>query len=458
MTEDFHEQGGAATMDPSAVRRWLLSKYVMFQSGERRMLSRRRKAEKQRNSESRPHVVEYFHQVDDAYSHLAAQMLKRLTERYDVELQCYLVPGPSGKNVYDAELLLQLARHDSKLIAAQYGLTMPGTDEPPTPENTATALSILASLNKHDLTQQIADVSAAVWMGDVTRLDAIADDAGRASEAEVAARLREGKDRREALKHYSGAMFFYEGEWYWGVDRLHYLEARLAELGLDRFAGDEPLAPCPAVDPGDSTDCSELTLEFYPSIRSPYSAIVFDETIALAENAGVALKVRPVLPMVMRGVPATLEKGMYIFFDTAREARRRGVPYGRFFDPIGDPVRRCYSLYPWAESLGRGNALLSSFLRHAFVLGVNTNTDSGLQRVLESAGLDWGEAKTHIGNPDWQGLIEDNRLAMRERGLWGVPSYRLLLASGEPLLEVWGQDRLWLVAQEIRRFKGRSSS
>ncbi|MEM9690390.1 MAG: DsbA family protein [Pseudomonadota bacterium] len=344
------------------------------------------------------------------------------------------------------------------MIAAQYGLTMPGTDEPPTPEITATALSILASLNKHDLTQQIADVSAAVWMGDVARLDAIADDAGRASEAEVAARLREGKDRREALKHYSGAMFFYEGEWYWGVDRLHYLEARLAELGLDRFAGDEPLAPCPAVDLGDSTDCSELTLEFYPSIRSPYSAIVFNETIALSEKAGVALNVRPVLPMVMRGVPATLEKGMYIFFDTAREARRRGVPYGRFFDPIGDPVRRCYSLYPWAESLGRGNALLSSFLRHASVLGVNTNTDSGLQRVVESAGLDWGEAKTHIGNPDWQGLIEDNRLAMRERGLWGVPSYRLLLASGEPLLEVWGQDRLWLVAQEIRRFKGRSSS
>ncbi len=36
------------------------------------------------------------------------------------------------------------------------------------------------------------------------------------------------------LKHYSGAMFYYGQEWYWGVDRLHYLEQRLSELGVDR--------------------------------------------------------------------------------------------------------------------------------------------------------------------------------------------------------------------------------
>ena len=102
---------------------------------------------------------------------------------------------------------------------------------------------------------------------------------------------------------------------------------------------------------------------------------------------------RPVLPMVMRGVPATREKGMYIFSDTAREARRRGVAYGNMYDPIGNPVRRCYSLYPWAVSQGKGNELLSAFLKHAFALGVNTNNNRGLKRVVESAGLSWSEAK-----------------------------------------------------------------
>ena len=41
-------------------------------------------------------------------------------------------------------------------------------------------------------------------------------------------------------------------------------------------------------------------------------------------------------------------------------------------------------------------------------------------------------------------------------GLWGVPSYRLQGGEGEPDLCVWGQDRLWLIAAEIRR-RGKST-
>lgn len=35
--------------------------------------------------------------------------------------------------------------------------------------------------------------------------------------------------------------------------------------------------------------------------------------------------------------------------------------------------------------------------------------------------------------------------------LWGVPSFRVLNQQGEETLSVWGQDRLWLVAQDIKR-------
>lgn len=38
--------------------------------------------------------------------------------------------------------------------------------------------------------------------------------------------------------------------------------------------------------------------------------------------------------------------------------------------------------------------------------------------------------------------------------LWGVPSYRLSGGEGEDDLAVWGQDRLWLIAAEIRRRAG----
>ena len=95
--------------------------------------------------------------------------------------------------------------------------------------------------------------------------------------------------------------------------------------------------------------------------------------------------------------------------------------------------------------------MVSSFLRHAFALGINTRTDAGLRKVVEAAGLDWRDAQTHLGSDGWQQQLEANRLAMYDTGLWGVPSFRLLDANGEPIVSLWGQDRLWVVAREIRR-------
>ena len=40
---------------------------------------------------------------------------------------------------------------------------------------------------------------------------------------------------------------------------------------------------------------------------------------------------------------------------------------------------------------------------------------------------------------------------MAEFGTWGVPSFRLLDASGNQVVGLWGQDRLWLFAREIKR-------
>jgi 2-hydroxychromene-2-carboxylate isomerase len=56
-----------------------------------------------------------------------------------------------------------------------------------------------------------------------------------------------------------------------------------------------------------------------------------------------------------------------------------------------------------------------------------------------------------VGQPGWEEILERNRLAMYNAGLWGVPSFRLLDRQGETQLALWGQDRLWLVAREIER-------
>ena len=437
-------------MDPSALMRWLTSMVMSRVVSTKRLEKKRIKAEKHRQANNQPHVVEYFHQVDDGYSHLAAQALGALTERYNIDLQCHLVSGPIGENAPEPDLLIDLSRYDASKIAPHYGLVFPQNRDAPSAKLLEMTKSILAGFSSQDFVTHTATVGNALWSGSETVLQALAEQFGSTTDSEVKAKHDLGNARRGSLKHYSGAMFYYEGEWYWGVDRLYHLEQRLHALGADRNPDTPKIMPKPEVNVGKLRDNGSLTLELFGSVRSPYTAIIFDRVLALAETTGVTLNVRPILPMVMRGVSATREKGIYIFTDAAREARASNVPYGDFYDPIGEPARRCYSLYPWACSQGKGNALLSSFLSAAFAQGINTNNDRGLRRVVENAGLDWASAKQIVGQDGWQEILEDNRLAMYDSGLWGAPSFKLLDADKNVVLALWGQDRLWLFEREIQ--------
>ena len=144
MSQQFKEQGGAATMDPSPLVRRLTSNLASYLNSERKLIKRRLKAEKARKKEGRPHVVDYFHQVEDGYSHLASQVLEAFAERYDIELRCHMVRGPEGKNAPDAALLLKLSQYDSALIADEYGLKFPRGSNPPSAEAVSQATAFVS--------------------------------------------------------------------------------------------------------------------------------------------------------------------------------------------------------------------------------------------------------------------------------------------------------------------------
>jgi len=455
MSEQVNEKGGASETDPNPVMRWLVSKLMTRLFTEKRMRAKRQKAEARRKKTGGPHRIEYFHQLDDGYSHLAAQVLPAIAQRYHVEITCHLVSshhsGAENDNIPEPDLLSRLSRFDAFHVAPEYGLEFPKHDEPLLPELSARAAEILAVQSSQSFIECAAEVGGAMWAGNFHALEKLAKKYGSVSSESAEKKQLAGSQRLTDIKHYSGAMFYYGDEWYWGVDRLYQLEKRLASVGADLNPDQALLLDRPACEAGPLKDTGSLTLEVFPSLRSPYSAISFDRAVKLARDSGVKLVVRPVLPMIMRGVPATREKGMYIFMDAAREAHAAGIAYGNFSDPIGDPVRRAYSLYPWAEAQGRGAEFISSFLSCAFAQGVNTNRASGLKKMVEQAGLDWGKAKRLIGNPGWEAALEENRLAMYEAGLWGVPSFRLLDANDQEVLSLWGQDRLWLFAREIQR-------
>lgn len=453
MSGQFKAQDGVATMDPSPLRRWLSSIIISRMLKPGLQAKRRARYERQRRKTGAVHRVEYFHQVDDSYSHLAAQLLKPLLQRYDIELVCYLVSGPTGKNSPEPQLQPMQAATDASCIAPHYNLSFPELQSsiPDTPL-VELASAILAVQDTSEFINCAAGVGEALWSGDRGALESLAANYGCGSAGDIAACLEAGNARRAKLGHYAGAMFYYAGEWYWGVDRLHYLETRLQQLGAESRPEKTPLAPRPRIDSGPLRDNGSLRLEAYISLRSPYTAISFDRAVSLARKTGVELLLCPVLPMVMRGVPVTREKGLYIFADAAREALDANVAFGRFYDPVGEPVRRCYSLYPWACEQGRGTELISSFLSCAFAEGVNTNNDKGLKRVVEKAGLDWQQALKMLGHSDWQAILESNRKTMYSAGLWGVPSFRLVdkTMGNEQIVALWGQDRLWLIAREIQ--------
>jgi 2-hydroxychromene-2-carboxylate isomerase len=451
MAKQFEDQGGMATMNPPAILRWVSSKVMTRMSRPAAVERRRVKAERARQRAGEPHRVEYFHQIDDGYSHLAAQLLRPLLERYDVELVLHLVSAEPDRNLPEPELLLQLSRYDSAKVAPHYGLRFPEDAGPADPKLALLGGRILAAASSADAPEVAVAVGDALWANDLAAMEALASERGSVDSGELAARMAAGNARRSKLGHYSGAMLYYGGEWYWGADRLYHLENRLIDLGARKGEASTLLCPRPEIELGPLRDDGRLTLEVYPSLRSPYTSVIFDLAVKLAEQTGVKLAMRPVLPMVMRGVPATRQKGVYIFGDTAREARAFGLAWGNVKDPIGNPVRNCYSLYPWAAKQGKGTALLSSFLRAAFFEGVSTNNDRGMKRVVESAGLPWDEARAIMGNREWEDELEQNRLAMYDFGSWGVPSFRLLDEAGNSVLALWGQDRLWLFAREIQR-------
>jgi 2-hydroxychromene-2-carboxylate isomerase len=183
-------------------------------------------------------------------------------------------------------------------------------------------------------------------------------------------------------------------------------------------------------------DASGPALELFFSFRSPYSYLALDRARALADTYGVPLVIKPVLPMVMRGLAVPRTKRMYIVRDAAREARRLGIPFGRICDPLGVGVERCLAVFEDAEREGLAFELVHSAARGIWSEALDMANDDDLSIVVRRAGLDWSKTQRSLSRLAWRTRAENNRRALLDLGLWGVPSFRL----GD--YACWGQDRM----------------
>jgi 2-hydroxychromene-2-carboxylate isomerase len=426
------------------LRSRLLSAYINPQTRQKQ----RAWYEKKRKLSGQGHVVSAFLQLDDPYSYLLAAYLPALVDHYDIELQVHLSEARGGEYQPMPDMAVEYAIEDCTRIAAELGLPFLDKGSAPPVEHRRELLDALAAqAGSGGFAGELYEALALYWRGD---LEAAMRRFGSADPGAADGVIQASQELLQKLGHYNSAMLHYGGEWYWGVDRLHYLTERLDELGAARgersnarlasirqaMHVDLPYSP-----PAAAKDLPPLEL-FY-SFRSPYSQLVLQRVFDVADAFGLELILRPVLPMVMRGMSVPKAKIRYIVRDAMREAETHGVPFGDCMDPVGEGVERCLATFAYAVSEKRGREFLLNAAEAIWSRAVDASTDKGLRKITGRTGLFWPEVKRALEDDDWRETAEANRQLMLSLGCWGVPT----ICLGD--YAVWGQDRVWLLVRHL---------
>lgn len=416
---------------------------------ERFLLLRRRATEIARRLTGRQHIVSVFLELDDPYSYLLCHYLPEFAARFDVEMRYYLTEAAGADYRPEPDLYAEYALEDCRRMAAELGV--PFLDKGTAPvEHRRSLLNMLVhtagSAKPQDYAAEVLAAITAYWRGD-------AEAAARRDTpamADVDAHLAGNQRLLRKLGHYETAMLHYGGEWFRGIERLHHLMSRLDELDCAR--GDrmpQRLASIaqvmqlalPVKPPSTARELPPL--EFYFSFRSPYSYLAMQRAVDIATAFNLKLELRPVLPMLMRGMQVPRRKLRYIAADTSREARFRGIPFGRFMDPLGEGVERCLAVQQYALGENREQDFVLAAGAGIWSEAIDVAGDKGLRKVTGRAGLFWPDVSVALQDDSWRSIVEENREDMMAAGSWGVPSFRM----GDFI--VWGQDRDWLLVRHI---------
>jgi 2-hydroxychromene-2-carboxylate isomerase len=391
-----------------------------------------------------PRKLDFYFDISDPWSYLAAQAVTRLVEAYPVELAVHVITPPASDVDPAPTMRFKHAVRDAQYLAEFYDLDFPGKKEA---EPGALREIGSALVRERPAKEQLAaavELTHAMWLNDRKALTKLLGKWGTESTGEVAPILNANYAALRKAGHYQGAMIHYGGEWYWGIDRMPYLEAELAKDFDRSVAGVVSVRPEIDRAPVELSK-KPLTCEMWLSFRSPYSYIAIEQLPALLGD--IPLQLRPVLPMVMRGLKVPSVKQMYIVRDAKREADRQGIPFGELCDPVGPGAENCIALAYWAEQHGKQLAFVRSAMRGIWAEARDMTEYVDLRYVVERAELPWTEAREALGKPEAIKWAQASVADLAVIGLWGVPSFR----CGD--FVAWGQDRLPLLADRLRRHR-----
>ncbi len=393
-----------------------------------------------------PRRLELYLDIADPWSYLAAQAAERLLSSYPVDFAITVITPPASDVDPMPLLRAKHAVRDAHTLAAYWNLSFHGKREGDPGMIRDVGTSLIRTRPAREQLSAALELLGALWDGDKKRLATLLGKWGAESHGSIAPYLNGNYDQMRKTGHYQGAMFRYDHEWYWGVDRLPYLEAALAETTSTPVA--HVLQALPEAERGPhSLGKDPLTCELWFSFRSPYSYLALEQIEAVLAPFGVPLVLRPIAPMVTRGLAVPPVKRMYIVRDAKREANRLGIPFGTICDPLGPAIDHLLAIQHWAtkRSAAAGIAFAHSATRGIWTEAKDLAEYVDLREIVERAGLPWDEAKAALGSPEAAKAAVTAAADLAVVSLWGVPSFRI----GE--LVTWGNDRLPMIADALRR-------
>ncbi len=383
-------------------------------------------------------ALELYYEAGDPHSHLCAQWLRRQAQGLRVPLRIRVVPECVPEAYPEADKQRAMALQDAIRIAPALGLDFPADARLPGEANRALASATLLR----------AGSDLRTWLGTeeklAARLFAGQDLHEAPASPEIEQALHRNAARRARLGHYLPAMWQFQGDWFWGLDRMGHLQQALQAHG--GWDASRPMVVCDVSRYALPAQVDMTSpLEFFFSFRSPYSYLSATTLRQQLADLPVPLAVRPVLPMAMRGMKIPRSKGFYIVRDVYREAQRQGHAFGHIADPIGAGAERCLRVFTLARGTEQQLAFCQEAARAAWSEAIDLATDAGLETVCERSGIAWTQARELLaGEPDLS-YAEANRQALFEAGAWGVPTFRL----GD--FVCWGNDRLPMLGELLRR-------
>ncbi|MDB4158766.1 DsbA family protein [Gammaproteobacteria bacterium] len=409
----------------------------------------RLESEVKRQDEGRNHEVLYFHKVDDPYSHLTIQSIEKLKSSYNISFKPILVGEEDAEAIHETSLYSKYCLEDVKRIAPFYDIAFPGNSYP-SKEMIYKANSILSAVNESKFSEIAIKVSFALWSGDIDTIDNLVA-IFSSSKDKVIDKIIEGNKIRNDNGYYFGSAFYYENELYWGLDRLNYLEGRLSELGLSTNTVKDPICSLNLSAPKHIISNKKVNLTYYPSLNSPYTLVSAKRVKELSETYPINLITKPVLPMLMRDMTIPEYKAKYIISDAAREGRKYGHEIKNIYSPLGSPARKAYSLFPNIDKAGKGFEYIYELLNASFQEGVNIGNNDYLETLINKLGLDWSIIKNDLNTKQWKHDLDLNLKDMYSGNCWGVPSFKVTDEDGSNPFYAWGQDRIWLIKEEIAK-------